>query len=248
MNEEKQKVKAANRAFYDIVGGGYEAVDGRRSERLVRYLEEQLVGVRRATGRGSFLDLGCGNGFVARTAKNYFKRVIAADISFKILEAAGSEVPGKLTADSDRLPLKSSRLDCVATFAVLHHCYAYEELFAEIYRVLKDGGVYYSDHDMDSAFFRRFRPFLRLYRKLHDAKGAYLSKFDRLSEEIYDYSEFHREGVPSEEMETLLRKTGFREVEIEYHWFGLSPLADKLFGKRTRRRSSAPLVRIFAVK
>ena len=248
MNFLEQKVKRANREFYDIVGPSYECIDGRRSERLINYVSRQIESISGNTGADSVLDLGCGSGFIARIAKDYFKRRYALDISFKIIRAIDDGNLRKITADYDSLPIRSSTLNCVVTFATLHHCYSYEKMFPEIYRVLRSGGIYYSDHDMDSLFFRRFKPLLRIYRRMHDAKAKYMSTFDRLSGEIYDCAEFHQEGIPSEMVVDLLEAVGFKHIKLEYHWFGLSSLTDKLFGKKSYKKGYAPLVKIIALK
>ena len=248
MNNLEQRVKKANREFYDIVGSSYEGIDGRRSERLIRYVSEQLKIISRNVEADSILDLGCGNGFVSRAARDFFKRRYALDISFKIIKAIDDATLLKITADSDLIPIRDSKVNCVVTFAALHHCYSYEKMLSEIYRILKDGGIYYSDHDMDSFFYKRFKPLLKVYRKINDARGTYLSRFKGLSGEMYDYSEFHKDGIPSEKIKSMLKGIGFKNIILEYHWFGLSPLTDTVFGKRTYNRGYAPLVKIIAVK
>lgn len=248
MVDLEEQVKRANRDFYDIVGPAYETIDGRRSERLRHYVAEKLELISRKTAGESILDLGCGSGFIAISAEPCFKQRYAFDISFNIINAVENKTLRKGVADSDRIPLQSSRLDCVVTFALLHHCYAYEKMLSEIYRVLKRGGVYYSDHDMDSSFFRRFNFFLKIHRKIHDARRKYLSEFNQLTEEMYDCSEIHQKGIPSETVEATLKCVGFKEVKLEYHWFGLSSSTDKLFGKKSYHKGYAPLVRITAIK
>jgi len=242
------QVKKANRDFYDIVGASYEEIDGRRTEQLTWYIADQLKIISINTDADSILDLGCGSGFVSRVAKSLFRKRYALDISFKIVKAIDDKTLLKMTADFDSIPIRDRRLSSIVAFAVLHHCYSYDRMFVEIYRVLKEGGIFYSDHDMDSLFFKRFKLLMGLYRRINDASKRYLARFNELSEEIYRCSEFHQNGIHSEIIESLLRKTGFREVRLQYHWYGLSAFTDKIFGKRVYRRGCAPLVRIMAVK
>lgn len=248
MIDLEQKVKNANKNFYNTVGSLYELIDGRRSEQLTRYVCEQLKIISKNTNAGSILDLGCGGGFISRIAKNYFNHRYALDISHNITKCIDDATLNKLTADTDLIPIGNNKLNCVVTFAVLHHCYSYEKMLSEIYRILTVGGIYYSDHDMDAFFFERFKPLLKVYRKINDSSKNYLSRFNRLSKEIYDYSEFHQNGIPSKTIETTLKRIGFKEVNLEYHWFGLSTLTDKLLGKKPFKKGYAPLVKIFAVK
>lgn len=244
----KDRVKNANRIFYDIVGSSYEKLDGRRTGGLKNYLAWQLDFISKKTGSGSILDLGCGSGFVSNIAKDYFIKRYAIDISPKMLEIIDDDTLIKINSDADSIPIESESLDCVVTFAVLHHCYTYDQMFHEIHRVLRKGGIYYSDHDMDAQFFKRFKPLLKLYRKVNNPKKRYLSACEKLSDEIYDYSEFHSEGLPSEKIVEILLKTGFQEVRVDYHWYGLSLLTDSIFGNKTYKRGFAPLVKIIAYK
>lgn len=248
MNNLEIQVKKANKDFYDIVGADYEKIDGRRTEPLTRYAAVQLKMISRNTDADSILDLGCGSGFISRVAKNYFKQRYALDISFKMIKLIDDKTLLKMTADSDLIPIKEGQFSSVVAFALLHHCYSYENMFVEIYRVLKRGGIFYSDHDMDSLFFKRFRPFLKLYRRINNTRKHYLSKISQLSENTYRCSEFHQEGIHSGKIESMLKKIGFQEVKIQYHWFGLTPLTDRIFGKRIYRSGYAPLVKIIAKK
>jgi hypothetical protein len=83
---------------------------------------------------------------------------------------------------------------------------------------------------------------------MNDAKKHYLSKFSQLTEEIYNCSEFHRKGIPTDTIVKTLNDTGFQDIRLEYHWYGLSLLTDKIFGNKPYRKGNAPLVRIIASK
>lgn len=80
MDDLARKVKKANRDFYDIVGSSYESIDGRRSEELICYVDDQVRMISRNIKADSILDLGCGNGFISRVSNSYFKRRYALDI------------------------------------------------------------------------------------------------------------------------------------------------------------------------
>lgn len=248
MNNLELQVKKANKSFYDIVGASYEDIDGRRSEDLLDYVSKKLEKIASLTEPDSILDMGCGSGFISRIARQYFRERYALDISHKIVKAIDDKNLHRITADSDLIPMQDASLSCVAAFAVLHHCYSYVKMFSEINRVLKKGGVFYSDHDMDSFFFNRFRPLLKTYRRINDASRHYMSKFSQLSEEIYNCSEFHQDGIPSGEIESMLRNIGFKDVRLEYHWYGLSSMTNKIFGRKIYKRGYGPLARIIAVK
>ncbi|GAB64210.1 MAG: class I SAM-dependent methyltransferase [Candidatus Jettenia sp.] len=248
MDDLARKVKKANRDFYDIVGSSYESIDGRRSEELICYVDDQVRMISRNIKADSILDLGCGNGFISRVSNSYFKRRYALDISYGVMKDIDDKNLCRIAADSDLIPIKDAQINCVVTFAVLHHCYSYEKILSEIYRVLTAGGIYYSDHDMDSHFFKRFGLLLKMYRKINTISNHHVLGFDQALKRIHHCSEFHSDGIPSQTIKAKLKSIGFKDIKFDYHWFGLSPLTNKMFGKRSYNKGYAPLVRIIAVK
>jgi hypothetical protein len=87
-----------------------------------------------------------------------------------------------------------------------------------------------------------------LYRILKQHGAPYLNRYKELSQEQYDLSEIHQNGIPSRDIDTMLRDVGFKDVRMEYHWYGLTGWADKIFGPRSFAKGYAPLVRIIATK
>ena len=244
----EEQVKKANKEFYDIVGSSYEQLDGRRTESLHAYVKDQLREVLVLGDSETILDLGCGSGFVSQVASHLFKQRYAIDISWRILRGIEDPRLRKIVADSDYIPIRDNQMDVVGAFAFLHHCHSFERLCEEIYRILKKGGFFYSDHDMDISFNSRFKPMMKIYRKVHNAKKRYLKNFETLSEDLYDCTEFHQNGIQPDQICSLLERIGFRKVNISFHWYGLSSFSDRLFGKKTYPRGWAPLTRIIALK
>ena len=73
MIELEQRIKKANKDFYDIIGSSYDEIDGRRTAKLTHYIELQLKKISQNTDADSILDLGCGSGIIAKASKDYFK-------------------------------------------------------------------------------------------------------------------------------------------------------------------------------
>eukprot|EP01038_Epipyxis_sp_PR26KG_P006291 gene6291-8663_t len=105
----------------------------------------------------TILDLSCGSGFMTRKFinSNNFGRVIGADLSPNMLLESRSRciaeklpLPLYVRCDSAKLPFKSNSLDAVHAGAAMHCWPNINESIAEIYRVLKPGGVFYA-----STFF-----------------------------------------------------------------------------------------------
>ncbi|NQT94798.1 MAG: methyltransferase domain-containing protein [Lentisphaerae bacterium] len=243
----EQSVKEANRRLYDAVAGQYEAIDGRRSPELRRWLREQMQKVRERAPGGRLLDIGSGSGLVCRCAEGVFSHRVGTDLSAEILEANREAFDEAVTADCDDLPFEDGSFDAVTCFAALHHMFTFEGLVGEATRVLQPGGVFYCDHDMDERFYRRFRPLLAVYRAFHDAAAKYREASEVVTRELYMLTECHATGIDAELVGNLLAEKGF-SVEFRFHWFGLAPFTDRLFGTRAYRRGRAPLVSITAVK
>jgi len=104
------------------------------------------------------VDLGCGAGAQREALLGRFARAawLGIDLSHSML-ARGSEPGGAMThwlpralrprlrgricADADRLPLASASVDCVFSNLMLHWHPAPHEIFVEIGRVLREGGL-----------------------------------------------------------------------------------------------------------
>jgi len=241
------QVRDANRRFYNAIAERYEEIDRRRSPGLEAWLRGKLVALRQRAQGGRLLDLGAGGGLVARCAQGVFGLRVGLDVSPRILAVHRGAFDLAVAGDVAALPFADSTFDAVTCFAVLHHLYAFEGLAREVVRVLRPGGVFYSDHDMELRFHQRFRWPLALYRRLVNAKARYRRASREISPELYDLTEWHNEGVDSLKLMGLFEAAGCR-VEATYHWFGLSPLCDRLFGARPRRRGWAPLFSLVATK
>jgi len=243
----EQSVKDANRRLYDAVAEQYETIDGRRSPELRRWLRERMQDVRERSPGGRLLDIGSGSGLVCRCAEGVFSHRVGTDISPEILEANRDAFDEAVTADCDALPFEDGSFDAVTCFAVLHHLFSFEGLVSEVARVLRPGGVFYCDHDMDERFYRRFRPLLAVYRACHHAAAKYREASEVVTRELYELTECQETGIDAELVRRLLEDREL-SVELRFHWFGLSPLTDRFFGKRAYRRGRAPLASIMAVK
>ncbi len=241
-----QRVKQANRELYDAVADRYETVDGRRSPELEAWLRATLRALRERAG-GRLLDLGTGSGLVPRCAAGLFELRAGVDISPRILALNRPVFDAAAAADVDRLPFPDASFEVITCFAAIHHLPAFEGLAAEVARVLAPGGVFYSDHDMDETFYRRFRLPLGVYRRVHDARDAYQRASSRITGEMYDAAEWHQTGIPGRHIVRLLEAASL-VPEVRYHWYGLHPLTDRLFGDKNRSQGWAPLISVVAAK
>ncbi|MEW5717355.1 MAG: methyltransferase domain-containing protein, partial [Chloroflexota bacterium] len=242
-----QAVKTANREFYDAVADRYEQIDGRRSPELEAWLRGNLSDLRARARGGALLDIGAGSGLVTRCAEGLFAQRVGIDLSPRILVAHRACFDSGAAADVERLPFRAASFDVVTCFAVLHHLFSFDGLVAEIKRVLKPGGFFYSDHDLDRGFSQRFHFPLSVYRRFRNARAKYQRASGAITPELYDLTEWQEEGVDSRSLIDLFEKVGFA-VEVKFHWFGLISALDKFVGARFHARGWSPLLSLVAIK
>ena len=254
-------VAKANQRFYDQIAGIYDEVDRRRGDHIdhnwvdgvFNNLLEILVSSKEEVSELSFLDAASGSGFLAQRARKFFPRMTLLDISRNMLKRI--DLPGALKVCSDTcfIPAKESSFDVIGGFATLHHLKSPKKFFQESYRVLRPGGIIYTDHDIESQFVKNFRPMLWLYRKFFDHGKDYLKQCPESSELDYLLSEYHgEEGLSGPKLAEQLSEVGFQIREIAYHWEGMGPAASFLeklgFSGILKRRGLAPVIRLIAVK
>lgn len=90
------------------------------------------------------LDVGCGTGRLLGELKLFGADIVACDVSSEMLKLAKKKYPSVETveADIEDLPFEDGTFDLViATFVIVHLKFP-ERAFSEVYRVLKDGGIF----------------------------------------------------------------------------------------------------------
>ncbi len=105
---------------------------------------EQIIPIvtQHIAGRGRLLDIGAGEGQVARALAGNGAEVVGVDLTMRQLRAARQRGGGPVYAlsSSDALPLRSDSFDGAVVCLVYEHIDALEESFAEVARVLRPGG------------------------------------------------------------------------------------------------------------
>jgi ubiquinone/menaquinone biosynthesis C-methylase UbiE len=244
---ERKEVKKANQKLYNAIADKYEQLDGRRDTCLEIWLSNKLKALRPQASGGQLLDIGTGSGLVPRCACDVFTEIAGIDLSHQILKLNRSVFDHPIVADADYLPFSENRFDMVTCFAVFHHLFDLRLLVGEVARVLRPGGIFYSDHDLDVGFSRLFALPLMLYRIFNNNQKKYQNASREISKEIYLTSEFRDKGVDSLSIVRLFQANGFR-VRYQFHWYGLNQITDRAFKYRTYRRGLAPLFSMVATK
>jgi demethylmenaquinone methyltransferase/2-methoxy-6-polyprenyl-1,4-benzoquinol methylase len=91
--------------------------------------------------RGRLLDVGGGTGRVASAIREFVDEAILADVSFGMLAHAPRPALTPVCGVSERLPFPDSSFDRVIMVDALHHVGHHAQTAAEMFRVLKPGGI-----------------------------------------------------------------------------------------------------------
>ena len=90
------------------------------------------------------LDVGCGNGWVAKYFLSKRKKVVSMDISFKnpmeVLKENPDENHAALVADAYHLPFKKNSFDAIIASEILEHVYDPKLFMIKLLEALKPGG------------------------------------------------------------------------------------------------------------
>ena len=103
---------------------------------ILPLVTRHLAGARRV------LDVGCGEGQVARATAGPETRVVGVDPAWSQVAAARARAggPAYARARAESLPFGSAAFDAVLVCAALEHVDAYETAISEVARVLEPGG------------------------------------------------------------------------------------------------------------
>jgi len=229
VSEDSAKNVAANRAYHDYAAENYDRDPrvrlgvkhkncGKRLEWLKRHYLKSADGL-------VVLNLGAGTGNLIQKSQEVFGYTVGLDVSANMLKKAKRSGGRFLQADALNIPLKDHTCDVVFCVAVLHHICDLKSFFRSVYRVLKPGGVFYSDYDPNRKFYQLVSgiPLMRfglsVYKKISD-----LSVFNKEGpaeiREIHDLAEYHEElfsGLDPQEVVSLAKAAGFSQVSAICH-------------------------------
>ena len=143
-----QRLLSLNRQFYTDHGRDFSATRGRLQTGVMHVLKA-------LRGDELILDLGCGNGELARelSRQNHRGSYLGLDFSLPLLNEAGREpftFPVKflatdITAGNWRSKLPPSTFDLIFAFAVFHHIPGFElrlNIIKEIHNLLEPNGLF----------------------------------------------------------------------------------------------------------
>jgi len=239
----KDQVEEANKEFHRLYAEKYNEDNLFVSGDNFNKVTEDLKSITQGKEAERLVDFGSGTGFILHTAKNLFHELVAVDFTEEITKIIPASLNVKiLNENTENTSLEGCSADVVSAYSFLHHLYELLPTLEEAFRILKPGGVFYSGMDPNKTYWDFIKKYVdvkenpilvRELRAVHHVIDI-LEQEDGIKPEITIASEFQKfikGGFHPEELKTLFKTTGFRNVEIRLDWFLGQGFAIQNFGQ-----------------
>ena len=217
--------------------GEYQKSPHFRPENIekVRKILERVTSTLRDPSTAKAIDFGCGTGFIIDLVKHQFAEVHGVDVTKDMMKfvdtSSGNVFLHESTAEDT--PFGNETFEFAAAYSFMDHLLDYKVFLGEVYRVLKPGGVFFSDLnpnrdfitamasaesgsiEVDSALVAR-----EIQGALHN--GQYYQDNFGLNPDSLDKAEPIKskdKGFQANEVYQVALDLGFSEINIEYEWF-----------------------------
>lgn len=228
-----EKIKSINKEFYRNFAKSFSATRGRIQPGVAKLLTQNMQ-------TSSWLDIGCGNGTLARALieNNFHGRYLGIDLSQGLIEEARQLIAKKslssdISIDFQCLDINQSRWvdkishkdwDAISAFAVLHHIPSFEQrlvLCKQIRELLAPGKAFFL-----SAWQLRNSPRLIARVKSWEIAGIQESEVEE-GDVLMDWRAVQSQNEPAQalryvhifseyELTQLSQASGFNVAETFY--------------------------------
>jgi SAM-dependent methyltransferase len=183
----------------------------------------------------SVVDFGCGTGFLIDLLHDLFDEVHGVDITPEMMRQVDLR-GGKVQlheCQAERTPFAENQFDFATAYSFMDHLYDYRDFLREVHRVLRPGGVFYSDLNPNRGFISAIQAADRdrqaalpdlVAREVQGAlhNGAHYQQNFGLDANLLEQAEpikSHDGGFLESEVLSCARELGFTDCRVEYEWF-----------------------------
>jgi ubiquinone/menaquinone biosynthesis C-methylase UbiE len=131
--------------------------------------------------------------------------------------------------NTERVPLDSGIADVVTANSFLHHLYDIRPTLSEAFRVLRKGGVFYSEEDPNFHFWQALKDLPASGSSMLQREIEAVQKTDEMVEgtkgvdvetvRVAEYQKMVLGGIQPEKLRDLFQEIGFTSVNIQHYWF-----------------------------
>jgi 2-polyprenyl-3-methyl-5-hydroxy-6-metoxy-1,4-benzoquinol methylase len=155
----------------------FEEEQSRATKEEIRRLHQSII-KRVPKSAELILDVGCGNGWVAKYFLIKRKKVVSMDISMKnpikVLKENHDENHVAVVADAYHLPFKKNSFDAIIASEILEHVYDPKFFLIKLIEALKPGGILI----ITTPYNEKIEYFLCVHCNKPTPKNAHLHSFN----------------------------------------------------------------------
>jgi ubiquinone/menaquinone biosynthesis C-methylase UbiE len=183
------------------------------------------------------IDFGCGTGFMIHLMRDLFTEVHGIDITHDMLKQVDLSSGNVYLHESlaENTPFESGTFDFATAYSFMDHLFNYKDFLSEAYRVLKPGGIFYSDLNPNRDFIiaidnvekaskqqSNISPIVtrEVQGALHN--GAYYEQQFGMDGNLLEKAEPIKsldKGFNYQEVISTAQEIGFTQCKVEYEWF-----------------------------
>lgn len=186
------------------------------------------------------LDLGCGTGFMYPILKDIgCANYLGIDITTEMLDCFKGKFPNVSVqiSSAESIAFQPETFSLVTNYSFLDHIDELFKVFREAYRVLKDGGVFYSglvpNKEYAKSVLRSYQSGLgysnhmteeflsKEYTGIYQNGSVYQDKYG-LPQEILEAAEPQKTrefGLCPVQLTSLMKEAGFKQFTVVPNWF-----------------------------
>ena len=205
------------------------------NQRKVRAILQRLASAHPDAKSGRIVDFGCGTGFVIDLVHDLFAEVYGVDITQDMMKHVDRHDGTVRLVEclAEQTPFPDNHFEFATAYSFMDHLFSYQEFLAEVYRVLKPGGVFYSDLNPNRAFILNMERVAHsgelelnpiVQREIQGAlhNGSHYAANYGLNATVLEDAEpikTRDKGFDAHEVLQAGRDLGFSSCRVEYEWF-----------------------------
>lgn len=181
------------------------------------------------------IDFGCGTGFMIHLIKDRFAEIHGVDITQDMMKHVDLSSGNIYLHESlaENTPFGDDSFDFATAYSFMDHLFDYKDFLKEVYRVLKTGGIFYSDLNPNRDFIMAMDNIEKSGSTINSAivekeikgalhNGAYYQENFGVNADVLDKAEPIKsvdKGFNADDVLATAKEIGFSECKIEFEWF-----------------------------